>query len=61
MKNIRNKIKKLNWSGFVIVFLLCSLGAIINENVSNIQEWLVLMILIGLPISILVLFLGREV
>lgn len=58
---MRSKIKGLNWFGFIIVLLLCSLGAMINENVSNIQEWLVLMGLIGLPISILILFLGKEV
>jgi hypothetical protein len=60
MKNIRSKIKELNWFGFIIVFLLCSLGACLNENVTGLEDWLVLMIFIGFPISLLVLIMSKR-
>lgn len=55
-----DKIKKLNWYGFSIVFLLCAAGATANKNVNSFLEWTMLMLIIGLPMSIVVLIIGRE-
>lgn len=64
MRKIFNKIKdftkSLNWFGAIIVFVLCALGAISNKNVTNFMEWAFLILIVGLPFSIIILFIGRD-
>lgn len=52
-------LKCLNWKGFLIVLLLCMIGALVNENVTNFSEWLLIVILFGIPISMCVLFIDK--
>jgi hypothetical protein len=35
------------------------IGALVNENVTNFSEWLLIVILFGIPISICVLFIDK--
>jgi len=60
MSNILRYIKKLNWSGSEFVLLLCMLGAAANKNMNSFIEWLVLVAIIGIPFSLLFLFLGKK-
>jgi len=53
-------LNKLNWFGFFVVLFVCAAGATANKNVTNFKEWLFLMLIIGLPSSILFLIVGRE-
>lgn len=54
------KIKTLNWVGFVIVLLLCSLAAMLNKNVNSITEWGLLTTLFGFPVATFFLIAGRK-
>lgn len=55
----RKLIKSLNWGGAFFVLLICGVGAMSRNNESfgtSLMVWAV----IGLPISALFLFLGRD-
>jgi hypothetical protein len=55
---MKNYIKRLNWSGFVFVFVLTGAASFArSQDPSLIVSFYVWMIL-GLPISLLVLFIG---
>ena len=53
-------LSKLNWSGFIFMWLLCMIGATSNENVNSIQQWALLVVVFGVPISAFFLFAGKE-
>lgn len=54
------KWKRLNWSGFGMMMVLCALAAASNENVHCFAQWAILMGLFSLPISLWVLIEFRE-
>jgi hypothetical protein len=57
-KKYTEKIKRLNWSGFVLVLSLTGAASFArNQDPSLLVSFYVWMIL-GLPISLLVLFIG---
>ncbi len=38
-------IKSLNWTGFIIVFILCILASFVNENMQKIEQRVFLILL----------------
>lgn len=57
---MKKYIKRLNWFGASIVFFTCCAGAASNTNVNSIIEWAFLVIIFGIPFSLMFLFLGIE-
>ena len=57
---MREYLKKLNWYGFFILLLLTMASAAANKNVSNVTEWLFLVVIFGVPASLLFLFIGKK-
>ncbi len=58
---MRSYLRKLNWPGFAMMFIICALGTAANESVTNVRIWALHMVLFGLPLSLLFLFwIGRE-
>jgi len=57
---MRNYLRKLNWSGFIFVMMVCALGAAGNRNIDTFGQWAFLMLIFGLPISMWFLIEGRE-
>lgn len=55
---MKNFIKSLNWSGALITFLICGLGAMSRSN-ESIEKSLLVWLIIGVPISLIFLFIGR--
>ena len=55
-----NYLKKLNWSGAAIVFALCILAAMTRKQDPNILTSFIVGLIIGVPISILFLFMGKK-
>ena len=53
-------IKKLNWTGFSIVFLITLMGSLLRKQDDTIYESLLGFLLIGVPLSLLFLFLGID-
>jgi hypothetical protein len=53
-------MKKLNWSGSLIIFCLCMLAALGRKQDPNILTSLIFGIVIGFPIAILFLFIGKD-
>lgn len=60
MKKIKKYLLKLNWFGFTVVLLLCMLGALLNDSVNSFAEWLLLVIIFGIPFSLFFLFGGKK-
>lgn len=57
---MKEKLKKLNWLGFTVIMVISFAGAIANKNVTNIYEWLVLVLFIGFPVALFFLWMGRK-
>lgn len=57
---MRHKLKKLNWGGFLFVMILSMIGALLNENMNSIEQWLFLILVFGLPSALFFLIVGRE-
>lgn len=57
---MKNYLKKLNWSGFLFMVLLCMIGVTSNESVTNLGQWMFMMVFFGLPIATFFLFAGKE-
>ena len=57
---MREYLKKLNWSGFFILLVLTMLGAAANKHISCVIDWVFLVAIIGIPFSLLVLFIGKK-
>lgn len=53
-------LSKLNWFGFFIVLLICTVGAVANKNINSFTEGMVIIAVFGLPCSVFVLFAGRK-
>ena len=53
-------LKQLNWQGAILIFVLCGLGVLSNANTHSFFDWTFLTLLIGLPISIIILFVGKK-
>ncbi len=52
-------IKSLNWGGALFLFVVCGLAAISRKN-EDIQTSLMVWLFLGIPVSLLFLFIGRE-
>ena len=61
MKKLLNYLSKLNWKGFLIAFLVCAFGGGLNDNITSIEEWFILILIIALPFSLLVLIIGKSI
>lgn len=55
-----NYFKKLNWAGFLIILCFVSIASLSNKSMSTFHEWLMFELIVGLPISLLFLFIGKE-
>jgi hypothetical protein len=55
-----NYLKRLNWFGFFVILILSMVGVLSNENVTSFKEWLILVTIIGIPCSLIFLFLGMK-
>jgi FtsH-binding integral membrane protein len=55
---MKNYIKRLNWSGFVFVFVLTGAASFSREQDSSLLVSFYAWMILGLPISLLVLFIG---
>lgn len=53
-----NYLKRLNWEGFFIMFLICGLGAMSRKQDKTIMDSIFIWLIVGLPISLLFLFIG---
>jgi hypothetical protein len=53
-------LKKLNWFGFSIVLLISMVGALSNEHVTSFLQWLILVVMFGIPFSLFFLFAGKK-
>jgi FtsH-binding integral membrane protein len=55
---MKNYIKRLNWSGFVFVLVLTCLASFSREQDPSLLVSFYVWMILGLPISLLVLFIG---
>lgn len=55
---MKNYIKRLNWEGFVLVFTLTGAAAFSREQDPSLLVSFYVWMILGLPISLLVLFIG---
>lgn len=53
-------IKSLSWTMFSLVIIISILGSLLNENVKTFTDWLVIQLIIGLPLSIISLFVFKD-
>jgi hypothetical protein len=53
-------LKKLNWSGALIVFALCIMAAMARKQDPDILTSFIVGLIIGVPVSILFLFMGKK-
>jgi FtsH-binding integral membrane protein len=60
MKNIKDYIKRLNWFGFVVMFSLTGAAAFSRDQDPSLLISFYVWMLLGLPISIIFLFIGIE-
>jgi FtsH-binding integral membrane protein len=56
--DMKNYIKRLNWSGFVFVFVLTGAASFSREQDPSLLVSFYAWMILGLPISSLVLFIG---
>ena len=57
---MRSYLKKLNWSGFFFMLIICAIGLTSNKNVTTAGQWFLLFLLFGVPISSFFLFAGKD-
>jgi FtsH-binding integral membrane protein len=55
---MKNYIKRLNWSGFVLVLALTGAASFSRKQDSSLLISFYVWMILGLPISLLVLFIG---
>jgi len=60
MNRVKQYISKLNWFGFIFVMALAMLGVTSNRSVESIEQWLIFVLVIGLPFSLFFLFAGKD-
>ena len=48
-----HKIKKWNWSLFVVVLLVGCVGALENKSIANFSDGIILVMVFGIPIGLL--------
>lgn len=60
MKKIKNYIYRLNWTAFSIALLTTLLGAMGRTQDNSIFESFLVWCIIGVPLSIIFLFIGIE-
>jgi hypothetical protein len=60
MNKIRNYIKRLNWFGFFVTFSICGAGALARQQDATLFDSLMVWLIIGLPMSLIILFVGME-
>lgn len=59
-REMKNYIKRLNWSGFFVMFFLMGAAAFSREQDPTLYHSFLVWILIGTPISLIFLFIGIE-
>jgi len=57
---MKNYIKRLNWSGFVLVFVLTGLASFARKQDQSLLVSFYAWIILGLPICLLVPFIGIQ-
>ncbi len=57
---MRSYLRKLNWSGFLFMLLLCAIGVTGNRSVETFGQGMFLMVTFGVPMSSFFLFAGKE-
>lgn len=57
---MKDFIKRLNWSGFFIVFMVAFAGAMSRTQDATIYDSLIVFAIIGIPLAIPFLFLGMK-
>ena len=55
---MKNYIKRLNWFGFILVFALTGAASFSRDQDPSLLVSFYVWMILGLPISLLVLFLG---
>lgn len=60
MKNLLSYIKRLNWKAFSVALLTALLGAMGRTQDETIFERFLVWIIMGVPLSIIFLFIGIE-
>lgn len=45
-------MRKWNWSLFVVIVLLCCIGALQNKTITNFKDGAILVLIFGLPIGL---------
>jgi len=58
MSNMKNYIKRLNWSGFVFVLALSGAGSFSRKQDSSLLVNFYIWMILGLPFSLFFLFIG---
>jgi hypothetical protein len=56
----KQKSRRWNWSSFLFVMVLCGLGLATNKSVDSLTEWAFGTAVIGIPVSLLFAYIGRE-
>jgi hypothetical protein len=57
---MKNYIKRLNWSGFVFMFILTGVASFSREQDPSLFVSFYVWMILGLPTSLFVLFIGIE-
>lgn len=57
---MKNYLKRLNWSGSFVMFIICGLGAMSRTQDPTLMESIYVWVMVGIPVSILILFIGME-
>lgn len=57
---MKQYLKRLNWSGWSVTYLLCILAGFANENCNNWIEKLVIGLSLGFIFSLFPLFAGMD-
>lgn len=53
-------MKKWNWGTFGFIMVIAALGALTNESVDNIEEWLFIVFGLGMPLAFLFVWISKE-
>lgn len=54
------QLKKWNWGGFAFIMVLVCLGFVSNKSITNILHCFIATATLGIPIGLLIAWLGRD-
>jgi hypothetical protein len=56
-----NKLKKWNWTAFLVIIVISFLGSFTNKNTHTVLDATILALITGLPIGLLWAWMTKEI